>query len=187
MYPLAIICLFRICCWISPGSSFNIIIEVYPYRPSNICQPGTHLLGLGQSLRSAVGCAGRRRSGKWVSPLHPPYPASPLSLSPSNLPPRPPWVVPPLIVERDRPEVAPHTPVAYQSHANGAVHCCKLLQHASTEYIVHCILSKWAYQGPCSTMAKNMTGLVHQGQTKGEWSKAPKNTRRLPSANQKPF
>ena len=99
----------------------------HPYRPSNICQPGTHLLGLGQSLRSAVGCAGRRRSGKWVSPLHPPYPASPLSLSPSNLPPRPPWVVPPLIVERDRPEVAPHTPVAYQSHANGAVHCCKLL------------------------------------------------------------
>ena len=43
------------------------------------------------------------------------------SLSPSNLPPRPPWVVPPLIVERDRPEVAPHTPVAYQSHANGAL------------------------------------------------------------------
>ena len=78
--------------------------------------PATHLLGLGLSLGSVVGCAGRRRSGKWVSP-----PSLLPRLSPSTLPPGPPWVVPPLIVERDRPEVAPHTLVAYQSHANGAL------------------------------------------------------------------
>ena len=78
------------------------------------------------SGRRWVARAGAGRESGFL-PCHPPYPASPLSLSPSNLPPRPPWVVPPLIVEKDRPEVAPHTPVAYQSHANGAVHCCKLL------------------------------------------------------------
>ena len=85
-------------------------------------------VGLGPESQVGGGLRGQAQVGKvGFSPQHPPYPASPLSLSPSNLPPRPPWVVPPLIVERDRPEVAPHTPVAYQSHANGAMHCCKLL------------------------------------------------------------
>ena len=85
--------------------------------------PATHLLGLGLGLRSVDGglCSGQAQVGKvGFSSLSPPHL---LCLSPSTLPPGPPWVVPPLIVERDRPEVAPHTPVAYQSHANGA-QCC---------------------------------------------------------------
>lgn len=68
--------------------------------------------------------------------------------------------------------------------------CRALLQVALTcQHRVHCALhpEQVGIPGTLQHHGKIMPGLVHQGQTKGEWSKEPKNTRRVPGTNQKPF